>query len=120
LQTDTGERLLGRMIEPEAMPAIAESLGLRQVRLTPGEIYHQVFEKRQRYQLSGGLSLKASLVMSEYRLEVVGTHISDGLCNQLKAVGCFTEIVSYKRRVFVPTNAEQGAAVIEKVLELLH
>ncbi|NER93529.1 MAG: methylase [Symploca sp. SIO1B1] len=120
LQTDTGELLLGRMIEPEAMPAIAESLGLRQVKLTPAEIYHQVFEKRQRYQLPGGLSLKASLVMSEYRLEVVGAHISDGLCNQLKAAGCFTEIVSYTRRVFVPANVQQGADVIEKVLELLH
>ena len=120
LQTDTGERLLGRMIEPEAMPAIAESLGLRQVKLTPAEIYHQVMEKRERYQLSGGLSLKASFVMSEYRLEVVGTHISDGLCNQLKAAGCFTEIVSYTRRVFVPANVQKGADVIEKVLELLH
>jgi len=120
LQTDTGERLLGRMIEPEAMPAIAESLGLRQVKLTAAEIFHQVMERRQRYQLPGGLSLKASSIMGEVRLEIAGRHISDGLCEQLKANGCFTEIVSYRRRVFVPASVQQGADVIEKVLELLH
>jgi hypothetical protein len=119
LQTDTGERLLGRMIEPETMPGVAKSLGLRQMKLTPVEIYHQVMEKRVRYQLPGGLSLKASSIMNEVRLEIAGTHISDGLCEQLKAVGCFTEIVSYKRRVFVPANETEGAVVIEKVLELL-
>jgi P-loop containing NTP hydrolase pore-1/C-terminal domain on Strawberry notch homologue len=120
LQADTGERLLGRTIEPDAMPAIAQALGLRQVKLAPAEIFEQVMAKRQRYQLSGGLSLKASAVMSEVRLEVVGSHISDGLCEQLKAVGCFTEIIQYRRRVFVPANAQLGAVVIEKVLELLH
>jgi hypothetical protein len=76
-------------------------------------------EKRVRYQLPGGLSLKASSIMNEVRLEIAGTHISDGLCEQLKAVGCFTEIVSYRRRVFVPATVQQGAVVIEKVLELL-
>lgn len=120
LQADTGERLLGRMIEPEAMPGVAKSLGLRQMKLTPVEIYHQVMEKRVRYQLPGGLSLKASSIMNEVRLEIAGTHISDGLCEQLKAVGCFTEIVSYLRRVFVPAHVQQGAVVIEKVLEILH
>jgi len=118
--TDTGERLLGRMIEPEVMPAISQALGLRQVKLSPDEIYRQVMERRQRYQLPGGLSLKASFIMNSLRLEMTGAHISEGLCEQLKVAGCFVEIVSYQRRGFIPATAQQGAAVIEKVLELLH
>lgn len=119
LQTETGERLLGRTIEAEMMPAIASSLGLRQVKLSPTEIYHLVMEKRERYQLPGGLSLKAVSIMGELRLELSGSHISDALCKQLQVAGCFTEIVSFRRRVFVPASAEPGAVVIEKVLALL-
>jgi len=118
LQTDTGEQLLGRVIEPEKMQHIAASLGLHQVDLSASEIFHVVMSQRQSFPLPGGLSLRSSTVMSELRLELTGT-VSDALCDQLKAAGCFTEIISWRRRVFIPSNERMGTEVIEKVLTLL-
>jgi hypothetical protein len=56
--------------------------------------------------------------MDERRLEIAGT-ISDGLCEQLKAAGCFTEIISWRRRVFIPTAAPRGPEILEAVIKLL-
>jgi hypothetical protein len=119
LQTDSGERLLGRVIEPEKMQRIAETLGLRQVDLTPGELFELVMVERQSYGLPGGLVLRASGVMGELRLEIAGEHLSDALCEQLKAVGCFTEVIDWRRRLFIPAAVQEAVVVIEKVLELL-
>jgi hypothetical protein len=118
LQTDSGERFLGRVIEPHKLQRIAESLGIQQVELSASEVFQLVMQQRQSVPLPGGLSLRASLVMGEYRLEVAGS-ISDGLCEQLKAAGCFTEIIAWRRRVFIPSDERQGTAVTERVLALL-
>jgi hypothetical protein len=119
LQTDDGERLLGRMVEPQKMAALAQSLELQQVDLSATEIYQMVMQRDERFSLPGGLALKPSVVMGETRLEVVAEHIAPALCEQLKVYGCFTEIISWKRRVFVPTVEAQGIRVIEKVMALL-
>jgi hypothetical protein len=118
LQTEVGERLLGRVIEPEKMQQIASSLGLHQVELSASEIFQVVLAQQQTVPLPGGLSLRTSLVMGERRLELTG-NISDGLCEQLKAAGCFTEIISWRRRLFIPTDEQRGSEVIDAVLTLL-
>lgn len=118
LQTVTGEQLLGRVIEPEKMQRIAESLGLHQVELSAPEIFQVVMRQKQSFSLPGGLSLRASMVMGELRLELTGT-ISDALCEQLKAAGCFTEIISWKRRVFISCQEDKSTPVITNVLKLL-
>ena len=118
LQTDDGERLLGRVIEPHKMKAIADSLGVHQVELSAAEMFAIVLEQKQSLSLPGGLSLRSSRIMDEQRLEITG-NISDGLCEQLKAAGCFSETISWKRRIFVPTDENSGPAVLEAVLKLL-
>ncbi|MDB9529551.1 strawberry notch family protein [Oscillatoria sp. CS-180] len=118
LQTDDGERLLGRVVELHKMQAIAKSLGVHQVELTASEMFDTVLNQKQHLPLPGGLSLKSSLLMDERRLEITGT-VSDGLCEQLKAAGCFTEIISWRRRVFVPTDETRGPEVLEAVVKLL-
>ncbi|MEM6838468.1 MAG: strawberry notch family protein, partial [Cyanobacteria bacterium P01_C01_bin.120] len=118
LQTDDGERLLGRVVELHKMQAIAKSLGVHQVELSASEMFDIALNQKQHIPLPGGLSLKSSLLMDERRLEITGT-ISDGLCEQLKAAGCFTEIISWRRRVFVPTDEILGPEVLEAVVKLL-
>lgn len=119
LQTEEGERLLGRMVEADKMATLTQALGLRQVDLSAAEIYPLVMQRRERFSLSGGLALKCSRVMGEARLEVAAPHIAPALCEQLKAAGCFTEIIDWKRRVFIPATEAEGIKVIEKVVELL-
>jgi hypothetical protein len=56
------------------------------------------------------------------RVRVMGTHrielsdFTDGMRDRLRAYGLFGEIISWKLRMFVPTDAT-GVGVLAKVLE---
>lgn len=118
LRTDDGEVLLGRRIEPEDMAKISESLGLSQVTLNPSEIFNLVAKNHKTYALNGGMSIRRSSVMGEFRLEVAGI-VTDSLCKQLESAGCFTEIIAFRKRIFLPANEELATPVIEQVSEIL-
>jgi C-terminal domain on Strawberry notch homologue len=118
LETDSGERLLGRMIAPHRMAQIASALGLGQRKLSGHEIYQWVFDQRESYALAGGLSLRAVTVIGTTRIEVIGT-ISQALGTQIKAAGCFTEIMNWRTRYFIPVNETVAPAVIEQVMTLV-
>ena len=118
LKTDDGEVLLGRRIEPQDMTTVAETLGLSQIKLNGKEIYGLVADKHKSYELNGGMSIRRSYVMGEYRIEVAGT-LSEGLIEQLKSCGCFTEIISWRKRVFVPMEEEKAISIIDQVTEFL-
>jgi hypothetical protein len=60
------------------------------------------------------MTLKRSLVNGNSRVEIVDAPATQ--LPWLKSLGCFTEIISYKTRVFVPANdAETVLARILKV-----
>jgi C-terminal domain on Strawberry notch homologue len=118
LETDQGERLLGRMIVPHRMVQMASSLGLDQVKFSGSEIYQMVFTQRKSYALAEGRSIRAASVMGTIRLEVTGT-ISQALGVQLKTAGCFTEIISWRTRYFIPVNEAIAPGVIEQVIALV-
>jgi hypothetical protein len=61
-------------------------------------------------QLDGpeNLTLKRSLVNGSQRLELTGW--SAARLDWYKAQGCFTEIIRYQTRLFLPLN--EGAAII--------
>lgn len=50
-----------------------------------------------------GTSLKRSRVNGEQRLEVIG--FDPRALPSLKAKGCFTEIIAYQTRLFMPVNS---------------
>ena len=118
LRSDDGEVLLGRVIQPENMEAVSHALGLSQVKLRPEEVYASVMDQHKSCQLAGGITLKKSSVMNDWRLEIVG-NLSDALIQQLVANGCFTEIVGWRKRVFLPANETKALPVLERVSELL-
>jgi predicted RNA methylase len=118
LRSDDGEVLLGRVIQPEDMAAVSHTLGLSQVKLRPEEVYASVMEQHKSHQLAGGITLRKSSVMNDWRLEIAGT-FSEALISQLVANGCFTEIISWRKRVFLPANEVKALPVLEKVSELL-
>ena len=64
--------------------------------------------------LAEGLQLRRARVMGVDRIELSG--FTEGLRDCLRAYGLFGEIISWKLRMFVPTDAS-GAAVLTKVLE---
>ncbi len=64
--------------------------------------------------LTEGLQLRRVRVMGANRIELSG--FTDAMRDRLRAYGLFHEIISWKLRMFVPTDAT-GAAILAKVLE---
>lgn len=63
-----------------------------------------------------GWQLRTSSVMGHQRLEITGIRQeAEVMC--LKAIGCITEMINWKLRVFIPVN-EKAVTVIEKIRKL--
>jgi predicted RNA methylase len=111
LQTDTGERIIGRRVSP-AWAANASVTGT--IALTPDAAFTALMEGRTVLDLAEGLQLHRVRVMGAHRIELSG--FTDTMRDRLRAYGLFSEIISWKLRMFVPTDAT-GAGVLAKVLD---
>ena len=115
LKAPDGRRWLGRLLDPGQAPALKVALGLSDVASAygdPDQVSALVLEEGSALCLAGGLWLRRAKVMDRYRLEVVGAASQRAV---FTALGCFTEIIAYTPRVFVPIeNAEVLTAVLAK------
>ena len=111
LQTDAGERIIGRRVSP-AWAANASLTGA--TTLTPDAAFAALIEGRTILDLVDGLQLHRVRVMGAHRIELSG--FADTMRDRLRAYGLFSEIISWKLRMFVPTDAT-GAGVLTKVLD---
>ncbi|MGR7995801.1 strawberry notch-like NTP hydrolase domain-containing protein [Xanthobacter sp. ZOL 2024] len=110
LQTDEGERIIGRRVSP-AWVAQAAATGAST--LTPDDAFTALMSGRTILDLAEGLQLRRVRVMGTHRIELSG--FTDAMRERLTAYGLFHEIISWKLRMFVPTDA-QGPAVLARVL----
>jgi hypothetical protein len=113
LQTEEGERLLGRVVYSENIGQILANFGLPANPLTAQEIFAAVLSHQQTLPLAYGWKLRASTVMGQRRLEIIG-NLGKSEVHWLRNLGCFTEVIAWKMRVFVPTS-DQGITIIEKI-----
>jgi len=111
LQTDEGERIIGRRVSP-AWAATATTTGT--ATLTPDNAFAALMDGRTILDLAEGLQLRRARVMGANRIELTG--FTDTMRDRLKAYGLFGEIISWKLRLFVPTDAS-GLAILAKLLE---
>ena len=111
LQTDDGERVIGRKVSP-AWAANATATGAPS--LTPEAAFSALMEGRTVLDLAEGLQLRRARVMNALRIELSG--FTDAMRDRLRAYGLFGEIISWKLRMFVPADAS-GAAVLARVLD---
>ena len=115
-ETDDGERVIGRLVTPEALAAFYQALGADgSPGLSPDEAWNAVIERGAVLDLAGGMQIRRSLVMSAYRVELTG--FTDGAVPQLKALGLTSEIIAWRLRLFVPTAADRGPALLAALLE---
>lgn len=110
LQTDDGERIIGRRVSP-AWAANATSIGTAP--LSVEDAHRALLDGRTILDLADGLQLRRVRVMGANRIELTG--FTDTMRERLRAYGLFTEIISWKLRFFVPVDAN-GMAVLEKLL----
>lgn len=111
LQTDDGERIIGRRVSPAW---VAGAMATGPSTLTPDDAFMALMDGKTILDLAEGLQLRRSRVMGANRIELSG--FTDTMRDRLSAYGLFHEIISWKLRMFVPTDAS-GPAILAKVLE---
>ncbi|CAM5554213.1 putative RNA methylase [Aquamicrobium terrae] len=111
LQTDKGERIIGRKVSP-AWAATATANGLPS--LTPDDAFAALIEGKTVIDLAEGLQLRRVRLMGGHRIELAG--FTDTMRERLTAYGLFHEIISWKLRLFVPTDAS-GPAILARVMD---
>jgi predicted RNA methylase len=111
LQTDEGERIIGRLVSPAW---VAEAVECEVPILSPAEAFAAVLDGRSVLELQDGLALRRAKVMGEPRIELSG--FTDGMLERLKAIGLMSEIISWKLRLFVPTGVS-GPAILATLME---
>ncbi|WP_235116485.1 strawberry notch family protein [Desmonostoc muscorum] len=115
LQTSDGQKILGRVVNAHDIQTVREQLGLRNQLLSPEELVKLVLNERYTQQLPGGITLRRSFVANEPRIELVN---AISLAERLLAVGCFTEIINWQKRIFIPVS-DKAPAILAAVIEIL-
>lgn len=109
-----GKSWLGRMVFPEHVGKLVKDLGVETpAPLSPSETLRAV-------QAGGSIALvrpvpcelKRSRVNGSWRIEITGAPASQLVW--FKSLGCFTEVIQYRTRLFVPT--EKAEAIITALI----
>ena len=107
LATDAGERLLGRVLTPEQAHAFRDAFGLAGGPLmSSAEMHEAILKRGASFDLANGWRLARRRLMGAVRVEIEGP--ADNDLAALKRMGCTTEIVSWRTRVFVPEYIDLG------------
>jgi hypothetical protein len=108
---DDGERVIGRLVAPEALARAYEGLGVTGApTLSPAEAWNAVRERGAVLDLAGGLQVRRAMVMNAWRVELTG--LSGGAVPQFKALGLTSEIIAWRLRLFLPATEDVGPALL--------
>jgi hypothetical protein len=111
-----GRSLLGREVPLHCVPELCRALGFEGERaLSADDIVQTVLATGRPMEFTGHeqLVVKRSLVNGSQRIELTGW--SAARLDWFKAQGCFTEIIRYQTRLFVPI--EGAASVIARLAQ---
>src|SRR5262249_29670238 len=113
LQTDEGERIIGRLVSP-AWVAQAQAVECEAPALDPADAFAAVLDGRTILHLENGLGARGVKVTGDFRIGVSGC--TDGMVDRLKAMGLVSEIIAWKLRLFVPVGTG-GPAILSALME---
>jgi hypothetical protein len=111
LQTDDGERMIGRQVSPAW---VAEATGGGAPAVPAAEAWIAVLDRGAVLHLADGMTVRRATVMGAARVELAG--FSAGMVGRLKAEGLTSEIIAWKLRLFVPTGGA-GPAILGALLD---
>ena len=111
LATDSGEPLIGRVLDAEQVAAVRTAFGLDgAIAMTGAEAFEAVMGRGSALALANGWRLTRRRIMGADRVEIEGPADTD--TTLLKRIGCTVEIVSWRARAFAA-----GPEVLDRVLE---
>jgi predicted RNA methylase len=111
LQTDAGERIIGRLVSPAC---VAREADAETPTIASADAWTALLDGRTILELQEGLQLRRAKIIGEFRVELSG--FTDGMVDRLKANGPISEIISWKLRLFVPTGAN-GPVILGALME---
>ncbi len=115
LQSDDGERIVGRVIAPDRLAGLCRNFGIDHMKvLSADQAWASLVDGSSIVGLAGDMTLRRVRVMNEYRVELTG--FTDGMRDWLRSIGLFSEMINWKLRFFVPVT-DEGAAILSKLIE---
>lgn len=115
LETNEGERIVGRLISSEGLSRICRNFGLDQTEVvTAAEVWQSLLGGSSVVALAGNMTLRRVRVMNDYRIELSG--FTDGMRDRLRSIGLFSEMIAWKVRFFIPASND-GQAVLSRLVE---
>ncbi len=110
-----GRSWLGRLVFDDHVPRLFSALGIDRKETVPACAIAKAVSVGRSIDVTHPfpLTIKRSIVNGSQRIELVGFP-ADRLA-WLKAAGCFTEVIQYRTRLFVPVPAAE--AILETVLQ---
>lgn len=115
LQTDEGERIVGRLVSSEGLTRLCRNFGLDQTEVvSAAEIWQSLLGGSAVVALAGNMTLRRVRVMNDYRVELTG--FADGMRDKLRSKGLFSEMIAWKVRFFIPTS-DEGPAILSRLIE---
>ncbi|MBN8483818.1 MAG: strawberry notch family protein [Sphingomonadales bacterium] len=113
LQTDDGMSIVGRRVSPAWAASATATTDTPE--LSPPQALALMREGHTVLDLADGLRLRRSRLMQVSRIELTG--FAPTAVDRLKAMGLFSEIISWKLRLFVPDDTVAGCQVLERLFE---
>ncbi|OBZ97486.1 methylase (plasmid) [Pararhizobium polonicum] len=115
LETDEGERIVGRLVSSEGLSRLCRNFGLDQTEvITAAQVWQSLLGGSAVVALAGNMTLRRVRVMNDYRIELTG--FTDGMRDRLRSLGLFSEMIAWKVRFFIPAS-DDGQAVLSRLLE---
>ncbi|MBY5735279.1 methylase [Rhizobium leguminosarum] len=114
LQTNDGERIVGRVIAPDRLAGLCRNFGIDQTEVLSGDQAWTALVDGSIIGLAGDMTLRRVRVMNEYRVELTG--FTDGMRDWLRSIGLFSEMINWKLRFFVPVT-DEGAEILSKMMQ---
>jgi hypothetical protein len=108
LQTDTGERIIGRKVSPAWVAGALESGSSN---LSPVTAFAALIDGMTSLDLAEGLQVRRVRVMAARTGSI--DRFSEPMRDRLRAYGLFGEIISWNLRFFVPVDATGPAILAE-------
>ncbi|KEZ19427.1 Probably methylase/helicase [Sphingobium yanoikuyae] len=112
LQSDDGERVIGRRVSPAWAARVANDDG--PVKLSGEKAMAMLMSGEAVLLLAQNQKLQRVRAMNDWRIELTG--FNDLGVERLKSMGLISEIVSWKLKLYVPTGAV-GADVLDRLLD---
>jgi hypothetical protein len=109
-----GQSWLGRLVFDDHVPQLFTKLGIDHADALPADAVVKAVAAGRSIDISRPfpLTIKRSIVNGSARVELVGCPV-DRL-PWLKSIGCFTEVIQYRTRVFVPMASVE--AILAQIL----